>query len=110
LTLPLVGELLVQSATYRFATNVALLLRSGVPMLEAMTVLIGVFRTNPPYRGALGRARGQVAAGRSLAAALEETGLFTTLLTNMVRIGEESGALAPSWSRSPRTTRKKWKG
>ena len=34
-----------------------------------------------------------MAAGRSLAASLEETGLFTTMITNMVRIGEESGQL-----------------
>ena len=36
----------------------------------------------------------RVAAGRPLAASLEETGLFTTMITNMVRIGEESGQLA----------------
>ena len=95
LTLPLSGELLVQSAMYRFATNLALLLKSGVPMLEALAVLEGVFRTSPQYRDALGLARDRVASGRPLAAALEETRLFTTLLTNMVRIGEESGALAP---------------
>ena len=35
-----------------------------------------------------------MAAGRPLAVSLEETGLFTTMITNMVRIGEESGQLA----------------
>jgi type IV pilus assembly protein PilC len=63
-------------------------------MLEALTVLAGVFRTNPIYRDALWRAHARVAAGRPLASSLEETGLFPTLLTNMVRTGEESGALA----------------
>ena len=36
----------------------------------------------------------RVAAGRPLATSLEETGLFTTMMTNMVRIGEQSGQLA----------------
>lgn len=91
---PLVGELLVQAAMYRFASNIALLLKSGVPMLETLTTLGSVFHTNPLYRDALGRAYGRVAAGRPLAISLEETGLFTTMITNMVRTGEESGQLA----------------
>jgi type IV pilus assembly protein PilC len=54
----------------------------------------GIFQTNPIYRDGLARVQGRVAAGRTLAASLEETGLFTTMITNMVRIGEESGQLA----------------
>ncbi len=92
--LPMVGELIVQSAMYRFASNIALLLKSGIPMLETLSVLEGVFQTNPIYRDALARVQNRVAAGRPLAASLEETGLFTTMITNMVRIGEESGQLA----------------
>jgi type IV pilus assembly protein PilC len=91
--LPLIGELIVQMAMYRFASNIALLLKSGIPMLEAMSVLSGVFHTNPIYRDALSRAKQRVAGGRPLANALEETGIFTTMITNMVRIGEESGQL-----------------
>ena len=94
LTMPLVGELIVQSAMYRFASNIALLLKSGIPMLESLEVLEGVFQMSPHYRDALIRAQGRVAAGRALATSLEETGLFTSMVTNMVRIGEESGQLA----------------
>ena len=92
--LPLVGDLIVQSAMYRFSSNIALLLKSGIPMMETLNVLEGIFQTNPVYRDALARVQNRVAAGRSLAASLEETGLFTTMITNMVRIGEESGQLA----------------
>lgn len=63
-------------------------------MLETITTLSGIFQTNPIYREALLRVRGRVAAGRPLAFGIEETGLFTTMMTNMVRIGEESGQLA----------------
>jgi type IV pilus assembly protein PilC len=93
LSLPMIGELIVQMAMYRFASNIALLLKSGIPMLETMSVLSGVFHQNPIYRDAIDKAKNRVAAGRPLAVALEETGLFTTMITNMVRIGEESGQL-----------------
>ena len=57
LALPLFGELIVQSAMYRFASNSALLLKSGIPMLETLTALEGVFYANPIYRDALSRRR-----------------------------------------------------
>ncbi len=94
LALPLVGELLVQMAMYRFASTLALLLKSGIPMMEALTVLGRVFQMRPIYGQAISRAQSRVASGQPLAASLEETGLFTTMLTNMVRVGEESGQLA----------------
>ena len=93
LVMPMVGELMVQSAMYRFSSNIALLLKSGIPMLETLEVLEGVFQLSPHYRDALARVQSRVAAGRTLAASLEETGLFTSMVTNMVRIGEESGQL-----------------
>jgi type IV pilus assembly protein PilC len=92
--LPMVGDVIVQSAMYRFASNIALLLKSGIPMLETLNVLEGIFLTNPIYRDGLARVQNRVAAGRPLGASLEETGLFTTLMSNMVRIGEESGQLS----------------
>ncbi len=92
--LPMVGELCVQMAMYKFASSISLLLKSGVPMLETMGTLIGVFHTNPIYRKGLQVAQAKVASGRPLAASLEESGLFPSMITNMVRIGEESGQLA----------------
>lgn len=93
LAAPWAGALMVQSAMYRFASNLALLLKSGVPMLETLSALSTVFRTSPMYRDAILRAQSRVAAGKSLAGSLEETGLFTSLLINMVSIGEESAQL-----------------
>jgi type IV pilus assembly protein PilC len=91
---PMVGDIIIQSAMYRFSSNVALLLKSGIPMMETLNVMEGIFQTNPIYRDGLIRVQTRVASGRTLAASLEETGLFTTMITNMVRIGEESGQLA----------------
>ena len=92
--LPMIGELIVNAAMYQFASNLALLLKSGIPMLETLGTLEGVFYNSPVYRDALARIQTRVAAGRPLYASLEETGLFTTMITNMVRTGEESGQLS----------------
>ncbi len=94
MVLPMVGDLCVQMAMYKFSSGIALLLKSGVPMLETMNTLTGVFHTNPIYRNALTIAQAKVSSGRPLAAALDETGLFPTMMSNMVRIGEESGQLS----------------
>lgn len=91
---PVIGELLVQAAMYRFSSNISLLLKSGVPLLETLGVLARIFHTNPIYEDAILRAQGRVAGGRPLATSLEETGLFPSMVTNMVRTGEESGQLA----------------
>ena len=93
LAIPMVGELSVQSAMYRFSSNLALLLKSGVPILDTLTVMASVFRSNPAYSDAILAAQQRVAAGRPLADSLEESGLFTKMLTDMVRIGEEASQL-----------------
>ncbi len=91
--IPVVGDLMIQSCMYRFASNLALLLRSGVPMLETMNTVAEVFKAQPPYYDAIDHARNRLAAGRSLADGLEESGLFTSMMVNAVRVGEESAQL-----------------
>ena len=93
--IPVVGDLVIQSSMYRFASNLALLLKSGVPMLETMDTVSNVFRAQPPYRDAILQARNRMAAGRALADGLEESGLFTSMMINAVRVGEESAQLGP---------------
>ncbi len=92
--LPSVGELMIQMAMYKFASNLSLLLKSGVPMLETMNTVKGIFQNDPLYRDALERVSARVASGRALYLSLQETGLFLPMLTSMVQVGEESGQLA----------------
>ena len=94
MVLPTVGQLMVEMAMYRFASNLALLLKSGVPLMETMRTVKGVFQNNPIYRDALEHVTARIAAGRPLHAALRETGLFLPMLISMVQVGEESGQLA----------------
>jgi type IV pilus assembly protein PilC len=94
LVVPTIGDMIVQTMMYRFSSSIALLLKSGVPMLETLETLQGIFGRSPAYRDALGRVQARVAAGQPLASSLEETGLFTGMIVNTVRTGEESGQLA----------------
>jgi type II secretory pathway component PulF len=94
MVLPTVGQLMIEMAMYRFASSLSLLLKSGVPMMETMTTVTGIFQNNPIYREALERVSMRVAAGKPLHAALQETGLFLPMLVSMVQVGEESGQLA----------------
>jgi len=91
--IPVIGDLVIQSSMYHFASNLSLLLKSGVPMLETMQTVADVFAGQPPYRDAIEYARNRMAAGRSLADGLEESGLFTSMMVNAVRVGEESAQL-----------------
>jgi type IV pilus assembly protein PilC len=93
--IPVIGDLVIQASMYRFASNLALLLRSGVPMLETMDTVANVFLAQPPYRDAIEHAKNRIAAGRALADGLEESGLFTSMMINAVRVGEESAQLGP---------------
>jgi len=95
LTVPMIGECMVHVYMERFATNMVLLLRSGLPLLEAIASLRGVFQKNTVYRDAIRRIEQRVAGGSTLAAAMEESALFTPMVVSMVRVGEESGQMAP---------------
>jgi type IV pilus assembly protein PilC len=94
LTSPLIGECAVYANMQKFATNTVLLLRSGLPLLETIGSLQGVFHNNTVYRNALGQIHQRVAGGGGLAVALEESRLFPSMVVSMVKVGEESGELA----------------
>jgi type IV pilus assembly protein PilC len=90
---PSVGGLIIEMAMYKFASNLSLLLKSGVPMMETIHTIKGIFQNEPIYRDALTRVAARVGSGKSLAAALQETGIFLPMLISMVQVGEESGQL-----------------
>ncbi len=91
--IPLMGQLTVESTMERFAHNLALLLKSGTPLLEALRIMPELFQNQGVYRPAFAWVYDNVGKGSGLAASLEKTGLFTPLVVNMVRVGEESGTL-----------------
>jgi type IV pilus assembly protein PilC len=90
---PLFGDVLVNAAMERFATNLALLLRAGMPLLDSLYALDGIFEKNVPYRESLAEVQKRVSSGGTLANGLKEARLFTPILCNLVQVGEEAGQL-----------------
>jgi len=93
ISLPVLGEAAVQANMQRFAINLRLLLRAGLPLHDAIRSLQGIFESNVVYRDSLETVGATIATGGTLAGGLEATGVFTTFASRMVRIGEESGTL-----------------
>ncbi len=93
LSIPLLGECVVYVNMEKFATNMVLLLKSGLPLLETITSLQGVFHNNTVYRTAMHAIQQRISSGNSLASAMEESRLFTSMVISMVKVGEESGEL-----------------
>ncbi len=92
LRLPLVSRLLVASDTARFAATLSILVSSGVALVEAISIAASVM-SNLKLRLATRNVAVAVQEGGSLARALENTGFFPPMLTQMVASGESSGTL-----------------
>jgi type IV pilus assembly protein PilC len=93
LCLPLAGEITVQASMQKFANNLSMLLRAGVPLLDTIDSLKGVYATNAVYRNAMGHVARFVGRGGTLSGAIKDTGLFTSFVESMTTIGEKSGTL-----------------
>ena len=89
--IPVAGALLQAAAMAQLARTLALLLRSGLPLLEALESLKGSV-TFATYQDVIERARARVIQGATLAKSLEDP-LVPRLGLQVVTVGEETGAL-----------------
>jgi type IV pilus assembly protein PilC len=92
LKIPVVGNILHQSAIARFARTLALTFKAGVPLVEALDICSGA-TGSIVYDKAIKRIRDDVAVGYSLNMAMNQVGIFPHMVTQMTAIGEEAGAL-----------------
>lgn len=92
LNLPVLGDLLRKSAVSRFTRTLGTLLSSGVSILEGLEITA---RTagNRVIHDAVMAARGSIAGGETIAAPLEESGVFPPMVTSMIAVGEATGGL-----------------
>jgi type IV pilus assembly protein PilC len=92
LRLPLVGILLRKIAVARFTRTLGTLISSGVPILEGLDITA---RTsgNAVVEKAISQTRKAVEAGRSLVDPLKETDVFPGMVTQMIGVGEQTGAM-----------------
>jgi len=92
LRLPWFGRLERSAETVRFASTLAILAGSGVPVLSAMSAASGVM-SNLPLKAAAEQAARQVREGVSLARALAAAQAFPPILVHLVASGEATGRL-----------------
>ncbi|MBI3669060.1 MAG: type II secretion system F family protein [Acidobacteria bacterium] len=92
LKLPLVGMLLRKIAVARFTRTLGTLISSGVPILEGLDVTARA-AGNAVIEKALLYVRKGLEAGRTLADPLKETDVFPGMVTQMIGVGEQTGAM-----------------
>ena len=92
LNLPLAGSIVFQFEVSKFARTVGTLLTNGVSLLKAISIAIDTV-DNRIIRDSLQVLPPAVKAGKRMSVALEETQMFTPMVIQMIRVGEESGSL-----------------
>jgi len=93
LQLPIVGGLILQSESSRYASTLGLLANSGVPLLEGLKIASQVL-TNWELQKASADVAVSVQEGSSFHRALDQVDVFPPLLVQMVASGEANGKLA----------------
>lgn len=92
LDVPLFGPLILMVAVSRFARTLATLLRSGVPLLNAMEITRNVLGNTELMR-VIEEARVSIREGESIAAPLKRSKRLPPIVTHMIAVGERSGQL-----------------
>ena len=92
LKFPLIGELAQKIAVARFAATFAQLLSSGVPIIQAMSI-VGVATGNKVIGGAILDARSVVEEGNTLSSTLSGNPAFPKMLVHMLSAGEQTGKI-----------------
>lgn len=92
LKLPVMGNILRQSAIARFTRTLGVTFKAGVPLVEALDAVAGA-TGSVVYGDAVRQMREDIAVGHQLQLSMRQTGLFPNMVVQMVAIGEESGAL-----------------
>ena len=92
LKLPVFGTLIRKVAVARFTRTFGTLVSSGVPILEGLRITA---RTagNKVVERAVMQCRAAVTAGKTLAEPLKSSGVFPPMVTQMIAVGEQTGAL-----------------
>jgi type IV pilus assembly protein PilC len=92
LKMPVMGNIVRNSAIARFARTLGVTFRAGVPLVEALDAVAGA-TGSVVYGDAVRQMREDIAVGHQLQLAMKQTGLFPNMVVQMTAIGEESGAL-----------------
>ncbi len=92
LKLPIVGPIILKATLARFARSFALSSQSGVPLVQALTVVAQT--VDNAYIGVrVEQMRDGIERGESISRCAAATGVFTPVVLQMIQVGEETGEL-----------------
>ncbi|NLN59993.1 MAG: type II secretion system F family protein [Deltaproteobacteria bacterium] len=89
---PVFGPLLRKVAVAKFTRTLATMMSSGVPILEGLTI-VSKTAGNVIIERALINTRQSISEGKSIAEPLQESGVFPSMVVQMIAVGESTGAL-----------------
>jgi len=89
---PVFGDLMRKSATARFTRTLGTMITSGVPILEALEI-VSKTAGNAVVEEAIMNSRTSLSQGKTLADPLIESNVFPGMVTQMIAVGETTGAL-----------------
>jgi type IV pilus assembly protein PilC len=92
LKLPAVGPVVSKVAISRFSRTLGTLVSSGVPILQALTI-VKETAGNVIIADAVNAVHESVKEGETITAPLEASGVFPPMVISMVDVGEQTGAL-----------------
>ncbi|HVK75372.1 MAG TPA: type II secretion system F family protein [Kofleriaceae bacterium] len=92
LRVPLVGPVLRRIVVARFTRTLGTLLSSGVPILDALDICAKTAGNRVVMRAIL-YSRNKISEGQDMAGPLGETRVFPTMVTQMIGVGEQTGAM-----------------
>jgi MSHA biogenesis protein MshG len=92
LKLPVVGQIILKATLARFARSFALSSQSGVPLVQALTVVAQTV-DNAFIGSRIEQMRDGIERGESISRCAAATGVFTPVVLQMISVGEETGEL-----------------
>ncbi|WP_431476151.1 type II secretion system F family protein [Massilia eburnea] len=92
LKVPVFGEVIRKATVARWTRTLSTMFAAGVPLVESLDS-VGGASGNHVYMEATKRIQTEVSTGTSLTVAMQNADVFPSMVTQMVAIGEESGAL-----------------
>ena len=92
LRIPIFGELFKKVSLSRFSRTLGLLLRAGVPVLQALDIVGGATGNEVLTKAAMA-VKESIKSGEAMSRPLHEHDIFPPMVVQMINVGEDTGAL-----------------
>ena len=92
LRMPILGDLFRKSAVSRFCTTFATLLKSGIPALQALTIVKGIVG-NVVLARVVDEIHEKIVEGADISGPVKKSGVFPPVVGYMIAVGEQAGTL-----------------